>query len=143
MSTLTGVNADAVRPALVAMEKEVQELFREISRYCTGYESDISRLTIEVTSGNRHFYTPEKLKEKNDELQACKLKVLQEKQPREIRIEELRAKQLLVENLKTQSLEDMITVTGSPDTVVTIMDQYLEAGFSMKDPFTGNPHYYA
>jgi hypothetical protein len=142
MSTLTGINADAVRLALTTMKKEVDYLYCEISRYCTGYESDITRLTMETTSGNRFLYTPEQLKAKSEELQACKVKILLEKEPREKRIEELRAKQLLVENLKTQSLEDMITITGAPATVITLMDQYLEEGSTIKDVFTGNPHYY-
>jgi hypothetical protein len=142
MATLTGVNTDAVRPALRAIGKEVQEQHSEIYRYCTGIEMDIARLTMEVTSGNRFIYTPEQLKEKNETLQAHRLKLETEKGPREKRIEELRTKIQLVENLKTRSLEDMVTITGSTIDVVYLMDQYLESGGKMIDVFTGQSHYY-
>jgi|SRR5579862_2967456 len=143
MSLLTGVNADAVRPALRTMEKQVQELFNEIYRYCTGPESEIAHLTMTVTSGNRHFYTPKQLNEKNELLQSNKLKVKQVREPREKTIEELRAKILLVENLKTQSLEDMMTISGAPKVIIELIDEYLEKGFTIIDTFTRQPHYYA
>jgi|GEM_PF-2063332 len=170
MSTLTGVKADAVRPALAALENEIQNEFREMSKYCTGYEYDISRLTTDLISGHpSYMYFSKKLKA-SEELETCRLMLEQERGPREKRIEELRAKKLLVENLKTQSLTDIATQielrvkqqledslktdsltdtatiinahSTAPSTVVTIVDQFLEAGYTIQD-LNGKPHYYA
>jgi hypothetical protein len=59
MTIPTGIRIGEVSHSKTQMEAQVQEHFREIPRYCTGDELEISKLKITLESANRHFYTIE------------------------------------------------------------------------------------
>jgi|SRR5579862_339833 len=143
MSSLTGVKADAVRPALRAMASEIHEQFRQIDLTIKGYQSFIQLLTLQVTHWNRLIYTPEQHKAHCNQLDDYKIKLEQEndeRSPRKKKIKEIYGRMLFVENLKTQSLHDIATITGCPAHAVEIMDQYLEEGSTWIDTY-GQTHY--
>ncbi len=98
-----------------AMEREIQQCHSEISRYSTGYEHDIRELNMQLTSGNRRFYSAEKIQQMETKLKDNQDALTRTRAPLEARIAELRAKITTVPaETRTGTMQGLMATTANP-----------------------------
>jgi len=126
MVTPTGYIAGEMGQAKAAIEKEISKLYQEKYRYCTGYEYTISRLKLELTSGNRFVYSPEKLAAMETDLASAIHSLEKPKAPIEKKIDDLAKTLLDLSKLTEQTIKAVPIMQCIPDPILSIISGYLD-----------------